>query len=728
MAETEIVAPDLKLTRVTLFKVGIGSFQKKGKIDLPKLTALKLSFKNTVMNDMLKTFSILRTSGDMMIKGVSYEAKDTNKAKLLEDSYINLPDSNTMTALLKQVRGVQVRLRLFDSTVEGKVLGLQTFTEAPTGKAIVPQDYVIIAFNEGAVKPVRVSEIMGIEILDSAVEKDFQFFLETIMGGSQEKNKSVTVFLEGKEPSEFLLNFLQEVPAWKTSYRLFISAPKETTSAKEKKEDSPLNAETFKRAVQIQGWAIIDNVLDEDWENVDLTLVTGLPVSFIYDSYSPAWILRPTVERKTETGVKVVQFDRSRAYLENSGLMMGGAPGGATRPAPAPAATMAAPMPKMMAKADRRMKMKEEAPQKYDMEEAEMDNLIMAADMPAEEPIAESTFEAATETEKGKGLSFKYHIKTPVNVRRNNSSLIPILQSDLEGILVCVYNESVHNKHPMHTVAFTNTSGLTLEEGPISLFMEGIFAGEAMLPFLEPSGFARIPYAVDQAVEVTKKTKNRSMNYHAVEVGRDLYKKYFTITEYTYEIQNYSEDPRQIIIEHPRDPNAELIETVDPTEKVPNFYRFNLLLAGKSKTQLDIKERRVERSYEQVDNLSAKIVDEWLKLKLISAEEHTYLMKRIELVKALSDMNVTKNQLDEKVRLIVDEQNRIRENLKALKDSTSEKNLREKYVTKFDERETELEKIEAQVQEIEANISSQQTKIHDLDVAWIKSVQERRKK
>ncbi len=38
-----------------------------------------------------------------------------------------------------------------------------------------------------------------------------------------------------------------------------------------------------------------------------------------------------------------------------------------------------------------------------------------------EEKAAEQTFEAASETEGGKGLAFKYHIKNPVFVKRNNS-------------------------------------------------------------------------------------------------------------------------------------------------------------------------------------------------------------------------------------------------------------------------------------------------------------------
>ena len=145
-----------------------------------------------------------------------------------------------------------------------------------------------------------------------------KYFLETIIGENKEKNKPITIFFEGETASEFLLNFLQETPAWKTSYRIYVED--QTESNEEEQVNSPESTEgdsaendsdhPFKRSVSLQSWAIIDNVLDEDWENVDLTLVTGLPISFIYNSYSPAWITRPTVERKTATGVRVVQYER----------------------------------------------------------------------------------------------------------------------------------------------------------------------------------------------------------------------------------------------------------------------------------------------------------------------------------------------------------------------------------------------------------------------------------
>src|SRR6266498_4304254 len=45
----------------------------------------------------------------------------------------------------------------------------------------------------------------------------------------------------------------------------------------------------------LQGWALVDNVQDEDWNDVTLSLVSGAPVSFIQDLQQPRYKRRPVV-------------------------------------------------------------------------------------------------------------------------------------------------------------------------------------------------------------------------------------------------------------------------------------------------------------------------------------------------------------------------------------------------------------------------------------------------
>jgi hypothetical protein len=754
----------IKLKKVVLFKIGIGSFQKVGVIDLTKIKTIRISFAKTVMNDLLKTFSILRLGGDLLVSGVSYEAKDTNRIKLLEDSQINLPELNTMSALIKQLRGTKVKITMAkdalkdgakDGILQGKVLGTQVMKLAPTGQAIIDCEYVLLATEGNSVQPISIADITNLDILEPSVEKDFGYFLETIVGQNKEKNTMVTLFFEGKEKSEYIINFLQEVPAWKTSYRLFMEeasqndsqpslsddksdsadkdiaakatkqSKKSTKVSAEKKSAITSNADVynFDRSAQLQGWAIIDNVLDEDWEDVDLTLVTGLPVSFIYDSYSPAWITRPTIERKTDMGVKIVQYDRAIGGVgAGSGAGEKKAKEMMKRAAPMkPCAVAAAPPPPGAPPGgamSRAMYAKADIAGLYDKEagaypaEAEMDD--------QEAPEPEQAFEAGAEAEGGKGVAFKYHIGTPVFVKRNNSSLIPILQGGTEGQIVSIYNHNVNKKNPMITYSFKNQTGLTLEEGPISIFINKIFSGEAMLPFLENGEQCRIPYAVDQSVDIKYTEDSRNENIHEIRVDNDVRKFYYTTYEFTYSLNNASDLPKQIIIEHPRYTYRELFKTQDPFEATATFNRFMLKLDGKQKMEFKVKERQLNSSYDSIPYVTNDLVSEWVRLKLIKTEESEYLKKRIKLQLESNNVQASINTLAEKKRMIYDEQARLRENLKSIKDSKAELELRKKYIAKFDERETELEQNELETQKLTDQIKMLNEQISNLAIEWIK--------
>jgi len=73
------------------------------------------------------------------------------------------------------------------------------------------------------------------------------------------------------------IGYVVSTPIWKTSYRLLLNAdPKEKPS--------------------LQGWAIVENQTDNDWNNVQLSLVSGRPISFVEDLYQPLYVPRPVVE------------------------------------------------------------------------------------------------------------------------------------------------------------------------------------------------------------------------------------------------------------------------------------------------------------------------------------------------------------------------------------------------------------------------------------------------
>src|SRR5205085_5150876 len=72
-----------------------------------------------------------------------------------------------------------------------------------------------------------------------------------------------------------------------------------------------------KGELMMQGWAIVENTTDQDWNGVRLSLVSGRPVSFQMDLYEPLYTFRPTVPVPTIPGVM------PRAYTEGMDLSFG---------------------------------------------------------------------------------------------------------------------------------------------------------------------------------------------------------------------------------------------------------------------------------------------------------------------------------------------------------------------------------------------------------------------
>src|SRR5205814_9236442 len=61
-------------------------------------------------------------------------------------------------------------------------------------------------------------------------------------------------------------------------------------------------------SVLLQGWGLFDNQLDEDLEDVALTLVAGMPVSFRYRLYEPHTPERPLIADEERTVTAPIEF------------------------------------------------------------------------------------------------------------------------------------------------------------------------------------------------------------------------------------------------------------------------------------------------------------------------------------------------------------------------------------------------------------------------------------
>ena len=92
--------------------------------------------------------------------------------------------------------------------------------------------------------------------------------LETLTLSHDTQKKAVSLNFVGEGKRNVRVGYVIENPIWKTSYRLVLG---------KEKEDKPF----------LQGWAVVENATDEDWKDVRMALVSGRPISFQMDLYTP---------------------------------------------------------------------------------------------------------------------------------------------------------------------------------------------------------------------------------------------------------------------------------------------------------------------------------------------------------------------------------------------------------------------------------------------------------
>ncbi|HEU4753370.1 MAG TPA: hypothetical protein VFU47_09710, partial [Armatimonadota bacterium] len=259
----------LPLRDVMLFSSGVGYFQRAGQIN--GSAELSLSFRAEQINDILKSLVLFDSGGT--VRPVSYTTQDA-LSRRLGGLGQNLNSAISLGALLRQFQGARVRLETGGEAVEGRILSVSP-KAVPVKDAGVVQTDVVNILAEGGLRAIPLDQIGQVKLLDERLEKELRDSLELLATGLDEQRRQVELRFTGNGAREVRAGYLQEMPVWKTSYRLVLD-----------KNEKPY----------LQGWGIVENTTDEDWNNVRLSLVSGRPVSFIQDLYQPLYVPRPVIQ------------------------------------------------------------------------------------------------------------------------------------------------------------------------------------------------------------------------------------------------------------------------------------------------------------------------------------------------------------------------------------------------------------------------------------------------
>jgi hypothetical protein len=299
--------------------------------------------------------------------------------------------------------------------------------------------------------------------------------------------------------------------------------------------------------------------------------------------------------------------------------------------------------------------------------------------------------------ERQVGDLFEYAIERPVTVRRNQSALVPIVLKPFTGKPVLLYQKHARPENPIRCVEFENTTGLTLEGGPVTVLDGGSYAGEAMLDTLKPKEQRLIGYAVELAVRVTDRIDSRVSAVSRVTIHQGTLVTFAgQVQEAVYTFASKADAEQTVYLDHPRPGGWELTDTPTPHEVTDNFWRFKFPLPPNAQTRFVVKcGTPWTQAFRLIDTHDSQF-SAWVTSGYLDDRTQKALRAAFAVRTKVAEFEEQIRRLDEERTKLHAEQARIRENLTALGDRTSEKDLRERYVRTLGKQEDRLEAIEKQ--------------------------------
>jgi len=290
---------------------------------------------------------------------------------------------------------------------------------------------------------------------------------------------------------------------------------------------------------------------------------------------------------------------------------------------------------------------------------------------------------------------------------------VPVVQSAIDAEKVSVWNEQAGLRRPQRALWITNSSGLTLDGGSFSVLEEETFAGEGIFDPIRPNEKRLVSYATDLALNVSSKLGSDQQRVTWVRVHRGVMTHQSEVRETkTYTFRNEDSSPRTVVVEHPVRSGYELRSTAQPVETTAAWMRFRLEVGAKQTAALVVEEARPLVASYTISNIDSNLVDTFVQQRSIDKRVEEALRKVLAQKDAIAELEEQKSAREAETEKIYDDQQRLRENMKALKGSPEEKALVQRYVQQLNTQESRLEDLRKEIAQLEAKISSAQA---DLD-------------
>lgn len=638
------VSSDLPITRVVLYQNGVGYIERAGKL---KGNKLNLRIRHDQVKDILKTLTVVDRSGGHAVS----IALPVEKGRLeaMEELPPQVRNSGGILTIAQAFRGALCRLETKRGTYTGRLVGVENVGSSKANR------YRVTLLEKGGVLSVhKLEDIEALKVKDRTLTVGLEKSLDIALDKGTWKPVNLTIRLNHDGEHDLVVSYVVEMPVWKPAYRLIVG----------KNGDKLL----------LQGWSVVDNLSGDEWNRVWLSLTAGTPLAFMYDLYTPQAVRRP-------------DLTPSQRYAE----------------APPP------PADATYAEAEERKE--QEASYGADEDEDEYDYKqiqpgaprasasklsLKGGDAPRPSPVSlEEMRGSFNRMVSGTtvGSLFRYDIAERVSVPDRSSALVTLINKDVEGKDVLYYiTEQSDDGIPYRAVRFRNTSGFMLERGPIAIYKDGQFVGEALGGVVEKDATAFVPYAREGKVLIHQAVRWENEGERLLSIINGIItveERQVNIFEYT--VTNRSGEDFTLYVRRNRRTNWEPVDAKNYIFEKDIYYV--PIQVGKGETKLTIREQTpVRRTYGITSMRSREIIVLLIKSPQLRPELRKSLEEVIKLWEEIQDLTTQMNTLEGNRRMLREQQDDQARNLKVLGDKGN-KDLRDKIEKSLATLADELDKL-----------------------------------
>ncbi|MDR1836591.1 MAG: DUF4139 domain-containing protein [Treponema sp.] len=592
----------IPLKRVVILTSGLTYYEHSGSVN--GQIGIGLPFRLDAVNDALKSLVINDPSSAN--PSITYQSEQT-LIQTLRSLKIDLSDEPGMAVILSRLKGAEVEIAA-PTPVTGRIVGVEYRPVASS--YIMSNEPWLLLNTTGGMRLFNLKEISSISFRDPEIEQDLNRALDLIEASRNSFSRQLLVNLPGTGRRDVSISYVIPSPVWKVSYRLDLGAQR------------PL----------FQGWAIVDNDSDNDWNNVELSLVAGRPSSFIQNLYPPYYVSRPVLPLSIAGTAEAAAYDRGYSTASS------------------------AEKEEMDGRARMDMYLAMEAPQ--------------AARAPSPSPSANLTG-GVVDTASGSeaGGQFEFTIRNPVSLDRRMSAMLPLVESQIDARKLLIYSGS--GRHPRLGAEITNTSGMKLPAGPITVYDGGVYAGDALIEFWNEDEKRLISFGDDLSVTAsTSDTNTRTVSSVNVSGGVMTINRSLTYIK-TYTFVNSGSVSKSMIVEHNKISQTNLVSPA-AAEQTVSAYRFDVTLTANSETVLTVSEQRPISESIMLLSLRPETFLSYTTNQEIPPRVREALQQAVELRRAADAADAAVRDIEVQRSRLISDQDRIRRNLEAAGSQTQQ--------------------------------------------------------